>query len=133
MSGLIPDIVRCCSQEVNSSERNFKSMFAQGLRIILENQFVRICAVDGFPQLVYKVNRGTGMGSLLSGDCSDLCFYKLCERPFALSPAHRNRYGVFTYGRFKDDGLVVFSHCDVARQDAFFVSCRLAQVHTNWS
>ena len=120
MSGSHSQIITCCTSEFNAPESNFKSLFARGLRIILENQFVRVKAAKLFPQLIYRVREGTGMGSLLSGDASDLTFYSLCERPYALSPAARRSFGVCSYGRFKDDGLVVFNHCDQIRQDAFF-------------
>ena len=50
------------------------------------------------------------MGSMFSGDASDLHFYVLAEKCFCLLPAVRKEYGILFYGRFKDDGIIIFSN-----------------------
>jgi hypothetical protein len=59
---------------------------------------------------VHEVTKGAGMGSVFSGDASDLHFYVSAERSFALLPAVRREFGIQLYGRFKDDGIIIFGH-----------------------
>ena len=48
------------------------------------------------------------MGLIGSGEISDIAFYSRVERSFVLRPDTRVRYKLQMYGRFKDDGIVVF-------------------------
>jgi hypothetical protein len=58
---------------------------------------------------VYQVQLGAGMGSTYAGDASDLHFFALCEKNFALLPAVQLEFGIEFYGRFKDDGIIILS------------------------
>lgn len=57
-----------------------------------------------FPDKLYKVRRGAGMGLLCSGELVDSTFYKTVEE--SILP-ELNTWGIIGYFRFRDDILVI--------------------------
>ena len=78
------------------------------MEFVLKNQFVELSSEE---LEVYKVELGSGMGVECSGDTSDIAFYELAEKDFALNPEVQNKYDVQFYARFRDDILVILG-CD---------------------
>ena len=48
------------------------------------------------------------MGSIASGDISDIAFWNLVESPFASKRETHSKYGIQWYGRYRDDILIMF-------------------------
>ena len=70
------------------------------VEFLLFNQLVR------FDRKVYRVKVGSGMGSQLSSDLCDLCFYLLVEQSL-LRPCILHAYGISAWIRYRDDILFV--------------------------
>ena len=104
MSGEHSNITTSCASEVKSAQSKITK---KGLGVFLDSQFVQ---TEKHSKHVYKVTKGAGMGSMYAGDASDLHFYVSAEKAFCLLPAVRREYGIIFYGRFKDDGIIIFSH-----------------------
>jgi hypothetical protein len=75
------------------------------LEFLLEEQF--ICSAWA-PGRVYKSTCGSGQGLAHSGELADINFWTMCEKNFACSVAMQQRCGVRFYGRYRDDGLIIF-------------------------
>ena len=88
------------------------------LSTILDSQFVRYGEAP--TSSVFRVTRGTGMGSLASGELSDTTFYHLVEKPFTLDPRVQREFGVAHYGRFRDDGIICFLNTTSSTRLRFF-------------
>lgn len=59
-------------------------------------------------QQCFQVLRGGGMGMMISGEISDLCYYRKVERSFACVPSVQRRFGISSYLRYRDDVVVVY-------------------------
>ena len=62
-----------------------------------------------FPDRIWKVCKGSGMGLLHSGDLADLAYYNRAERNWATCPVTMKMYGIAKIWSFRDDILVLAS------------------------
>ena len=67
-----------------------------------------------------KVKQGSGMGKICAGEVSDISFYAMAERRFALLASTRREFSLEAYWRFKDDGFLVFGDIPRSKIDEFF-------------
>ena len=105
MSGRHDDLVRAVEKCFTD---DFGRTLAAVTRFLLANQYIDNEA-EGSE--LFKVDIGSGMGCIHSGDLSDLCFYVLVECGYILDPGIREALGIVAYFRFKDDILLVMN-CD---------------------
>jgi hypothetical protein len=92
------------------------------VQFLLLNQFVR-CPVSG---RVLNVVRGSGMGSQVSSDLSDLAFFDVVE----CHALHRMRdFGVRSYVRYRDD---IFMVCESSIRAHGFLELLRAKAHGVW-
>ena len=91
-----------------------RSAFRKITHAVLRNQFVR---VPNAGHRLWQVMCGSGMGMSCSGELSDMTFYNNVERDFLERESVRDRFNIIYYSRFKDDGIIIFSHFDACRID----------------
>ena len=73
---------------------------------ILSSQFVSLnYDIEEF----YKVEQGSGMGQVLSGDIAEAKFHSLCERSHACNTQTMHAHSVWLYARYRDDILIVYT------------------------
>ena len=122
MSGAHSTIINSCASEIHE---NIRDPFRLLLGAILSSQYVklpealRVMETRSKPTH-FRVKKGTGMGMLVSGEASDIAFYSLAERTWALLPRVRRKHKVRFYGRFKDDGLIIFCGSSRSERLEFF-------------
>ena len=101
MSGIHSDLLL---KSVKHVQGNLKVAFGKDADFVLKNPFIELSSDD---LEAYKVEVGSGMGVECSGDVSDVVFFELAERNFALKPDVRTKYYVQFYARFRDDIIVI--------------------------
>ena len=116
MSGTHHDLLDCCCALVPPG---IESAFRNMLFTVLSSQLIRLDDSNR----AWAVRVGSGMGLSCSGEVSDATFYSKVERDFVLSPSVRAQYGIYYYGRFKDDGLIIMGGSHLSRVE-FFESFR---------
>jgi hypothetical protein len=84
--------------------------------VVLRNQWVEIA---GAPGSNWKLERGSGMGLIPSGEIADASFYELAEKRLMCSPSIVAEYGIVLYLRFRDDILLGVT-CSQARRFELF-------------
>ena len=89
------------------------------LVFILQSQFVQSANPDG----LYKVIKGSGMGTEISGDLCDLVFVNLVEHDL-LKPDSLNYYCISTWLRYRDDIFFAQSISFLYGEDIFSVQRR---------
>ena len=72
--------------------------------MVLGAQFIQTS--DYHDTRIFKVEKGTGMCTVCSGEISDACFFKLAEESFAVNRDTMWSHRVHAYYRFKDDILL---------------------------
>ena len=108
MDGSQSEIAAACISMVDPA---WQSTFRYLIEYILDTQYgVTPC----FPDKVYKVRRGAGMGLLCSGELCDSTFYKTVEEQIL---GNLDRWGVIGYFRFRDDILVIIDSPYTTRLD----------------
>jgi hypothetical protein len=103
MTGSPSWLVRHCSLII---PMKFREVFREALQLILDNQFI---TAHFFPMKLWKVIVGSGMGLRCSSDVADAAFLhavELCGLAL-LSGATRERFGIISYTRFRDNLLFV--------------------------
>jgi len=55
------------------------------------------------------------MGLACSGEVADTSFLNLCESSFAIKQVVQRKFGIESYFRFKDDGLIIFRHRELIK------------------
>ena len=94
-------------QLIEESSKNVPQEIRDGfyfmLQCIIKNQVVEV------EDHHWHVLIGSGMGLICSGEVSDISFYELAEKRYAVAPAVQTRNHIHWYGRFKDDGLIIIS------------------------
>ncbi len=105
MSGEHPILAEEAVSMIKKETCNVKlsKLVDRAVLFLLDNQFVHS---DLLPGRLFKVRYGSGMGTVFSGDLSDVCFLSLCEI-WALR--NLQRFGIKSYSRFKDDIFVIAS------------------------
>ena len=117
MDGNHAQITRACQELVEPSRR---SSFLILVKFILDTQYL---TSPCFPERMWKVNKGAGMGLQCSGELVDSTFFKTVEE--GILP-QLDRWRIVGYFRFKDDILVI---CDSPREVLLdFVSTLKRQV-----
>ena len=82
-----------------------KSIIEACVIFLLDSQFIQSKAIPG----LFKVETGTGMGLIASGDLADAAFYHRVEAPFATAAHIHDLYGIIAYFRFKHDIFIIGS------------------------
>ena len=108
MDGSQSEIAAACISMVDPA---WQSTFRYLIEYILDTQYV---VMPCFPDKVYKVRRGAGMGLLCSGELCDSTFYKTVEEQIL---GNLDRWGVIGYFRFRDDILVIIDSPYTTRLD----------------
>ena len=101
MSGTREELRQCGSELLHDEIRDVGK---EVIDFLLSHQYVRS---EHFPQSVWQVIVGTGMGLNFSGELSDAAFYAMAERWMMDNPGTFDSAGILGYWRFKDDILVV--------------------------
>ena len=70
--------------------------------------FTQFVSVPGFQDVVWKVQKGSGMGLPGAGEISDAALLSMAELPYATDPEVQKKFGIHEYLRFKDDIFIVF-------------------------
>ena len=99
MSGEISDLISTCTKYFSS---DMAPAGRQMLKAILHNQYIGVAG----DKSTWRTVCGSGMGLICSGDISDLCFYDMCEKDFALTESVQSQYDISMYCRYKDDGFI---------------------------
>jgi hypothetical protein len=73
------------------------------LTLVLENQVVYSDVLDSY----LSVSEGTGIGLQLSGDLADITFWRRVERSWLMRDSIRAHYGIYFYGRYRDDIFII--------------------------
>ena len=87
------------------SDPNEKSFLREGLKVVLSHQFVRSSYDGSLSEVVFQVQRGSGIGMIHAGSLADTVFAKSVEAPLHGNPEFRE--GILRYLRFRDDVLVI--------------------------
>jgi len=103
MSGTHQIITSSTSSQVDI---RFREVYKALLSWLLKNQYIQ---VHNVPNAVWRVLCGTGMGSLMSGELADVCFFILAEASFVLLDNTHRVYGLDLWVRFKDDCFLIMS------------------------
>ena len=103
MSGNKDDLI---TDALATFEGDEKQLMKEALYLLLEEQWIMS---NMFPDRIWKVCKGSGMGLLHSGDLADLAYYNRAERDWASCPAIMETYGIVKIWRFRDDILVLAS------------------------
>ena len=98
MDGNHAQITSACQELV---EPSWRSSFLILVKFILDTQYL---TSPCFPERMWKVNKGAGMGLQCSGELVDSTFFKTVEE--GILP-QLDRWRIVGYFRFKDDILVI--------------------------
>lgn len=98
-----PETLATLTAQLFSGRR--KVVMKSVVKWLLVNQFVSSKLLPG---RLWKVLRGTGMGSKHSGGIADASFYELVDKWF-LKPSTQSGFAVIHYSRFKDDMFFVLA------------------------
>lgn len=93
----------------SAPEPRIRTEFVDGVDFLLGSQFLKL---PEFPNSVFQVVVGSGMGLLSSDEISSYCFYKLVEQ-VVLTDSYKQRFGLKLWVRFKDD---IFFILDAERE-----------------
>lgn len=104
MSGTHDELVEEAAKIIEEDPLE-KRCFSLILAAILRNQL--ITAENS--QRPWRVKPGTGMVLKPSGEVSDSAFHHMAEKRYAAHGDTQARCGIKFYGRFKDDGIIIFS------------------------
>ena len=106
MSGQHPDLISLVCGELDSQYREAMRLF---MHFVLRHQYIIKDEADVEDGVIWRVIIGSGMGLLCSPEVSNLAFYALAEKPWALVPAVASRFQMAYYGRFMDDIIVIIA------------------------
>ena len=95
-------------------------------KLILGAQYLE-CA--SFPQELWKIVRGSGMGLICSGSISDVAFDRLAEQDWATDKEVQRRHCICAYRRFKDDVLIIGNGTREQRHNFFQTYCHNAKFY----
>ena len=73
--------------------------------LILTHQYVFCRSTDKH----FRVNTGSGMGQILSGDLADLNLFQMIEASFANLSFIRKAHHIHMYCRYRDDILIMYA------------------------
>jgi hypothetical protein len=105
-------VTQACSHPGASHLRN-------AIQFLLSEQYVHV----GMTNRLYKVIKGSGMGTQISSDLCDLAFFQLVESE-TCSKENLRKYGIKTWLRYRDDVFLVAF--DVHLLQRFFCVLRAA-------
>ena len=97
MSGRHPELIE--AGIANLSEGRRRDCLRRVLKFLLDNQYVKSGAL---PERLWKVEEGSGMGLVHSGDLCDAALGSLAES-WSTDPVVLREHGVRLYVRFRDD------------------------------
>ena len=101
------DAIRSNALRIVSREQ--KNILGESIKFVLEHQWITCPA---FPDRLWKVTSGSGMGARHSAALCDAAFAGVGECGFVDSLACRTHFQIWAYYRFRDD---IFVHCGCAR------------------
>jgi len=102
MKGKHDDLAKSAFSHITN--RNERIALEDGMLTVLHHQYVHSGSLAG---RYFRVLEGSGMGNSHSGELADIHFLKHVEEPILLNQEIREKYGIYLYGRFRDDCLLI--------------------------
>jgi len=91
------------------ADRLQRKAFQELVLFLLTHQYVRFYTSKYDTEAefaLFQVEQGSGMGSNISGDISDMCLYNVAEKDLVVDVL-LNRYGIAKYMRYRDDVFII--------------------------
>ena len=105
MSGSLKDFLRCLKLVPDQH----KACAKKAIEFLFQHQFV---TSPVFPDELWQVVTGSGMGLIHSSDLCDATFFAACEDKFVNNEKACMKFGILTYLRYRDDILVLYDLMD---------------------